>query len=117
MKKVLNALAFAIFLVSASCGENNTPDKESGDEQVPAPVTNSGAETEAERATNAVKDSNRDDNKQPDKKQPDTPRTTVSVGKDGGSVSTKSGEGVAVDRKGVKVRSKKVAVDIKRDSL
>ena len=113
MKKILSSFTFGLFIILASCGESDLPSKDSGDEQVPTPVTNSGAETEAERATNAVKDSNRDDNN----RKPDTPRTSVSVGRDGGSVSTKSGTGVAVDRKGVKVQSKKVKIDIKRDSL
>ena len=113
MKKILSSLAFGFLIIIASCGESDLPSKDSGDEQVPTPVTNSGAETEAERATNAVKDSNRDDNN----RKPDTPRTSVSVGKDGGSVSTKSGSGVAIDKKGVRVQSRKVKVDIKRDSL
>ena len=113
MKKFLTSIAFGFFLVFAACEDNNEPSKESGEEQVPAPVQNSGAETESERATNAVKDSNRDNDNKP---RPDTPRTSISVGKDGGSVSTKSGTGVSVDRKGVKVQNKKVKIDIKRDS-
>lgn len=112
MKKILSSLVLGLFLVFTSCGESNNPSKDSGDEQVPTPVPNSGAETEAERATNAVKDSIKDNNN-----REDTPRTTVSVGKDGGSVSTKSGKGVSVDKKGVKVQNKKVKIDIKRDSL
>jgi len=47
----------------------------------------------------------------------DTPRTEISVGKDGAAVKTKKGTGVSVDKKGVKVGSKDVKIDIKTDSL
>ena len=45
------------FVLITACGDSDLPSKESGDEQVPTPVPNSGPETEGERATNAVKDS------------------------------------------------------------
>ncbi|HUR10627.1 MAG TPA: hypothetical protein VM012_04625 [Flavitalea sp.] len=60
MKKVFYAAMLSL-LVFSSCADNDQPSKESGDEQVPAPVTNSGAETETDRATNAIKDSSRVD--------------------------------------------------------
>ena len=47
----------------------------------------------------------------------DTPKTSISVSKDGASVKTKKGTGVSYDKKGVKVENKDVKVDIKRDSL
>ena len=56
MKKLLVAFLLGMVMFT-SCGDSDLPSKESGDEQVPAPVPNSGPETEAERATNAVKDS------------------------------------------------------------
>ena len=56
MKKFLIACCLG-FVMTTSCGDSDLPSKESGDEQVPTPVPNSGPETEAERATNAVKDS------------------------------------------------------------
>lgn len=99
-------LAGALFLNACSDEE---ADKKEGDEQVSPPVENSGAETETRRATEAVQDS-------PRKATEDTTKTTISVGKGGASVKTKSGKGVAVDDKGVRVESKKVKVDIKRDT-
>jgi hypothetical protein len=60
MKKLLIACSLSVLLFTA-CGDSDLPSKESGDEQVPAPVPNSGFETEGERATNAIKDSTRRD--------------------------------------------------------
>jgi hypothetical protein len=60
MKKLLFAFVLGMAIIT-SCGESDLPSKESGDEQVPTPVPNSGPETEAERATNAIKDSTRRD--------------------------------------------------------
>ena len=53
-------------MLFTSCGGSDLPSKESGDEQVPAPVPNSGPETEGERATNAVKDSTHRDSTERD---------------------------------------------------
>jgi len=48
---------FAIALLASSCGEEE-PSKNSGDDQIQEqPVQNSGTETEADRAKDAVKDS------------------------------------------------------------
>lgn len=60
MKKLFIAFFLGMAMVT-SCGDSDLPSKESGDEQVPSPVPNSGPETEAERATNAIKDSTRQD--------------------------------------------------------
>ena len=60
MKKLLVACTLSLIFFT-SCGESDLPSKESGDEQVPAPAPNSGPETEAERATHAIKDSTRQD--------------------------------------------------------
>ncbi|MEJ7736299.1 MAG: hypothetical protein WKF97_02630 [Chitinophagaceae bacterium] len=49
-------------------------------------------------------------------KQLDTPRTTVSFGKSGGSVKTKKGTEVSVGQGGVNIGTKDVKIDIKRDS-
>jgi hypothetical protein len=59
MKKPAGIVAsvFAFSLLAASCDEGNPP-KDSGDDQIQEqPVLNSGPETEAERAKDAVKDS------------------------------------------------------------
>jgi hypothetical protein len=55
MKGIALPLSASLFLFFASCSE--TPSKNSGDEQVPQPVLNSGPETEASRANKAVQDS------------------------------------------------------------
>jgi hypothetical protein len=57
MKKIAISLAAGAFLCFAACKDNNNkqPSKEKGEEQVTPPVMNSGPETEAERATEAVK--------------------------------------------------------------
>ena len=68
MKKLLCACALSLFLFT-SCDDNDQPSKESGDEQVPSPVPNSGPETEAERATHAIKDSARQDSVRKDSLQ------------------------------------------------
>ena len=47
----------------------------------------------------------------------DTPRTSISIGKEGASVKTKKGTGVSYDKTGIKVDRKDVKIDIKRDSL
>jgi hypothetical protein len=49
----------AIALSAASCGANQE-EKTKSDNQIGQPVPNSGAETEAERAKNGVKDSTDD---------------------------------------------------------
>ena len=50
-------------LFFAACGNNSTHDdnKNTGDEQIQAPVMNSGTETERQRATDAVRDSSMND--------------------------------------------------------
>jgi len=46
----------------------------------------------------------------------DTPRTEISIGQKGGSIRTKKGSDISVDDKGVKIGSKDVLIDIKRDT-
>lgn len=75
---------------------------EAGNEQVTPAPENSGAETEADRATDAVKQ--------------DTSKTEISLGKDEAGVKTKKGTSAKIDSSGVKVESKKVKVDVKRDT-
>lgn len=50
-------------LFFAACGDNSTREnnKNAGDEQIQAPVMNSGTETERQRATDAVRDSSMSD--------------------------------------------------------
>ena len=87
-----------------ACTESTTTttdEKNKKEEQVPAPVENSGPETEAERATESVKDS---------------AKTTVTIGDGGAGVKTKKGTEVVIDRKKAKLETKKIKVDIKRDT-
>jgi len=55
MKKIALPLIANAFLFLAACSDN--PPKDSGQDQVPVPVQNSGPETEAARANTAVQDS------------------------------------------------------------
>jgi ABC-type glycerol-3-phosphate transport system substrate-binding protein len=55
MKKIAIALSAAAVLSFAACSDNSS--KKEGSDQVKEPVMNSGPETEAERAKEAVKDS------------------------------------------------------------
>lgn len=60
MKNLLVFFSAAILILS-SCSDEATPSKE-GEEQVPQPVENSGANTEGERAVEAtVNDSTKTD--------------------------------------------------------
>lgn len=55
MKKIAISLSVATMLAFAACSDN--ADKAEGNNQVQDPVMNSGAETEGDRARDAVKDS------------------------------------------------------------
>ena len=49
-------------------------------------------------------------------KEKDTVRTEISIGQQGGSIKTKKGTGVSLDKNGIKVGSKDVKIDIKNDT-
>lgn len=66
-----------------SCGNENDAPENSGTNQVQPPVINSGPETEAERATDAVKQ--------------DSTNTQVNVGKDEKGAETKSSDSARKD--------------------
>ena len=58
MKNIALPISASVLLLFAACSDrNNNPSKDSGQDQVPTPVLNSGPETEAARATKAVQDS------------------------------------------------------------
>ncbi len=96
MKIFAIALLASIFLGSAACSDE--PAKNEGDKQLPQPVQNSGTEAEKDRATEAVKDSD---------------QTTISLGKDSAGIKTRKGSSVSLDSTGVKVKSKRLKVDVK----
>ena len=100
MKAVSIILAGALLVSLSFCAEDKP---ESGTDQVQPPVLNSGTETEAERAQEAV--------------EQDTAKTEISVGSKGASVKDAKGRSASVDSTGVRVESKKVKVGVKRDSL
>ncbi len=54
MKKVATVLSVIAIMAFAACADNSDS---KGSEQVDQPVLNSGPETEADRATDALKDS------------------------------------------------------------
>ena len=54
MKKIAMTLSVATMLAFTACSDNSTKE---GDSEVKEPVMNSGPETEADRAKEAVKDS------------------------------------------------------------
>lgn len=49
-------------------------------------------------------------------KKNDTARTEISIGQQGGSIKTKKGTGVSLDKNGIKVGSKDVKIDIRKDT-
>jgi hypothetical protein len=55
MKKIAIILSAATIMVFTACGDNSSKDE--GGDQVKDPVMNSGPNTEGERATEAVSDS------------------------------------------------------------
>lgn len=99
----LTSLILSLFLVFSltQCKEKAKP--EAGNEQITPTPENSGAEAERDRATDAV--------------QKDTSKTEISIGKDEAGVKTKKGTSAKIDSSGVKVESKKVKVDVKRDTI
>ena len=102
----MHSLIFAaIVLVAISCSNSNN-DKAEPTTTTPAapPATPPAtpAETKKDHVEVEVKK--------------DTPRTEISIGEKGGSIKTKKGTGISVDEKGVKVGSKDVKIDIKKDT-
>ena len=97
MKIFAMALSASLIFGASACSDE--PSKKDGDKQVPQPVENSGTEAEKDRATEAVKDSD---------------QTTISIGRDSAGIKTRKGSSVSLDSTGVKVKSKKVKVDLKQ---
>jgi hypothetical protein len=94
-------LASFVMLGLTQCKEKAKPG--AGNEQVTPAPENSGVETERDRATEAVKQ--------------DTAKTEISIGKDEAGVKTNKGTSAKLDSAGLKVNSKKVKVDVKRDTI
>jgi hypothetical protein len=104
----LSLAALVLFVVSCSneASDNNSTSQGTSDTTTTAPAT-PPQEYSAPPSKADAKDA----------VEADTSKTSISLGKDGASVKTKKGTGVSYDKKGVKVESKDVKVDIKRDSL
>jgi hypothetical protein len=117
MKKITGLFALSFFLM-VSCGDaangggNNTADSNSN-----AEISTSPEDRTTPPATPPQEYSAPPSKVDVDEVVKDTPRTSISVGREGASVKTKKGTGVSYDKEGVKINSKDVKVDIKRDTL
>ncbi len=116
MKKVNILFYAAAFVCVSSCSDQTSASSDSNN-----PVTTVSPSTAP--ATPPVNKAVTPPTVQaPEKKEPievkvrDTPKTEISIGQKGGSIKTKKGSDISIDDKGVKIGSKDVRIDIKRDS-
>ena len=117
LRKKVNVFFYAlIFVCVSSCSDETTDTSDIKD-----PVTTVQPETPP--ATPSVNKAVTPPSVQAaEKKEPvevkikDTPRTEISIGQKGGSIKTKKGSDISIDDRGVKIGSKDVRIDIKRDS-
>jgi hypothetical protein len=118
MKKITAVFAFSFFLM-VSCADqaNSGNGNNSGDSKSNADRSTVPNDRTTPPATPPQEYSGPPSQADEKALVKDTPRTSVSVGKDGASVKTKKGTGVSYDKEGVKINSKDIKVDIKRDSL
>lgn len=101
MKKIY-VIAYSVLVVCLlSCSDQATEKNES--------VKSEPAKTSVTTPPTVV-------NEQVEVKIKETPKTEISIGQQGGSVKTKNGTDVSLDKKGVKVGTKDVNIDIKTDS-
>jgi hypothetical protein len=118
MKKITVLFVTALFLMVSCADQANSGDgNNSGDT-----VSNADRSTGSEDRTTPPATPPQEYSAPPSKVEPeevvkDTAKTSISVGKDGAAVKTKKGTGVSYDKEGVKVNSKDVKIDIKRDTL
>jgi len=120
MKKItgLFALCFSFFLMVSCADQANSGDgNTAADSSSNAEISTSPDNRTTPPATPPQEYSAPPSKVDPDDVVKDTPRTSISVGKEGASVKTKKGTGVSYDKEGVKINSKDVKVDIRRDSL
>jgi hypothetical protein len=74
MKKIATTLSVIAMLALAACSDNSQKEDE-GSNQVQEPVMNSGPETEADRAKDAVRDSAKADSDSTIRRDADAPST------------------------------------------
>lgn len=108
MKNIYYCFYAAIFLCFVSCSnettEKNEPVKSAPASTPPAtPPANEIPQTPVKK-------------EQVEVKKTDTSRTEITIGQQGGSIKTKKGTGVSLDKNGIKVGSKDVKIDIKKDT-
>ena len=116
MKKITGLFAaFSLFLM-VSCADANSDADHSADSS-DVEISTSPDNRTTPPATPPQEYSAPPSKVDPDDVVKDTPRTSISVGKEGASVKTKKGTGVSYDKEGVKINSKDVKVDIRRDTL
>jgi hypothetical protein len=118
MKKITVLFATALFLMFSCADQADSGNgNDSGDTATNADRSTVPKDRTTPPATPAEEYAAPPSKAEPADVVKDTPRTTISVGKDGAAVKTKKGTGVSYDKKGVKVKSKDVDIDIKRDTL
>ena len=116
MKKITGLFAAFSFFLVVSCADANSDADNSAD------TSNAAISTSPDKRTTPPATPPQEYSAPPSKVDvddvvKDTPRTSISVGKEGASVKTKKGTGVSYDKEGVKINSKDVKVDIRRDTL
>lgn len=117
MKKVNVLFYSVVFTCLISCS-NQTSDSSDTNDPVTtvSPATSPAIPPVNKAVTPPVKTTQAPEKKEPvEVKTGDTPRTEISIGQKGGSIKTKKGSDISVDDKGVKIGSKDVRIDIKRD--
>ena len=116
MKKITGLFAFS-FLLMVSCADADGDGNNSADSNSNAEISTSPENRTTPPATPPQEYSAPPSKAGADEVVKDTPRTSISVGKEGASVKTKKGSGVSYDKEGVKINSKDVKEDIRRDTL
>ena len=123
MKKISLAAIAAVYFFMTSCSNQATEQTTNKDsvvtshqETTPAsPSTTVTTPPATPPEENAPASSSKP--QQIESKPVDSPKTSISIGKNGASVKTKKGTGVSVDQGGLKVQHKDVNIDFKKDSL
>jgi hypothetical protein len=120
MKKYSILFIAAAFSILASCADQSADSSGTGGDSLTNAEKSGTGTNNAETtppATPAEEYAAPPSKVTPAEAAKDSPRTSISVGKDGASVKTKKGTGVSYDKGGIKVERKDVKIDIKRDTL
>lgn len=117
MKKVNILFYTVVFIFVSSCSDQTSDSSDTNDPVTTvSPATSPATPPVNKAVTPPVKAAQAPETKEPvEVKTRDTPRTEISIGQKGGSIKTKKGSDISIDDKGVKIGSKDVRIDIKRD--